>query len=119
MQETLKGNPYGYADNNPVNEVDPSGRFSLTYSCIQDFVSIGGGATAISGLTAFFAASLFTPANPTGAVALGLTAAAAPGGAAIIGIEASLFIGLSVTVSIFGILQGINGIQNIKKDCKF
>ncbi|GCE13356.1 RHS repeat-associated core domain-containing protein [Tengunoibacter tsumagoiensis] len=26
LQETLKGNPYGYADDNPVNEVDPSGR---------------------------------------------------------------------------------------------
>lgn len=26
LQETLKANPYVYADNDPVNEVDPNGR---------------------------------------------------------------------------------------------
>ncbi|GER89900.1 hypothetical protein KDW_40620 [Dictyobacter vulcani] len=29
LQETLKANPYEYADDNPVNYVDPSGAFSV------------------------------------------------------------------------------------------
>ncbi|GCE19533.1 hypothetical protein KDK_33330 [Dictyobacter kobayashii] len=29
MQETLKANPYEYADNNPVNNVDPHGKAGL------------------------------------------------------------------------------------------
>ncbi|WP_443090041.1 RHS repeat domain-containing protein [Dictyobacter kobayashii] len=32
LQETLKANPYEYADNDPVNEVDPSGKWSVDIS---------------------------------------------------------------------------------------
>ncbi|WP_126580882.1 RHS repeat-associated core domain-containing protein [Tengunoibacter tsumagoiensis] len=112
LQETLKGNPYMYADNNPVNEVDPSGRFSLTYKCIQDVITIGGGVITLSGLISFF-----TPGNATGAVALALAAATGPGDIAIAGLAASLFIGVFVTISILLILQGVDSARSLKSDC--
>ncbi|GER88809.1 hypothetical protein KDW_29710 [Dictyobacter vulcani] len=33
LAETLKPNPYEYAGDNPVNEVDPSGRFDVSQTC--------------------------------------------------------------------------------------
>ncbi|GCE13343.1 type IV secretion protein Rhs [Tengunoibacter tsumagoiensis] len=41
LQETLKGNPYMYADNNPVNEMDPSGALP---DPTEIFAGIGVGA---------------------------------------------------------------------------
>ncbi|WP_149404568.1 RHS repeat-associated core domain-containing protein, partial [Dictyobacter arantiisoli] len=38
LQEALKANPYVYADNNPVNEVDPSGRDGI--NCLLNLTGI-------------------------------------------------------------------------------
>ncbi|GER88811.1 hypothetical protein KDW_29730 [Dictyobacter vulcani] len=34
LAETLKANPYEYADDNPVNNVDPGGNISIAGACI-------------------------------------------------------------------------------------
>ncbi|GCE13350.1 RHS repeat-associated core domain-containing protein [Tengunoibacter tsumagoiensis] len=69
LQETLKGNPYVYADNNPVNEVDPRGRDGVSPGCsaglllagiigavVQFGFTLGGIAFAGTGIGLFFAA---------------------------------------------------------------
>ncbi|GCE23589.1 RHS repeat-associated core domain-containing protein [Dictyobacter kobayashii] len=46
LQETLKANPYVYADNNPVNEVDRGGNqswWSATYDCLSGAAGVVGG----------------------------------------------------------------------------
>ena len=68
------GNRYVYASDNPVNQVDPSGRFNLTIGCISTIVGLGWSLiTAIQSLIATaqgwlglaaFAAALST--GPTG-----------------------------------------------------
>ncbi|GCE13355.1 RHS repeat domain-containing protein [Tengunoibacter tsumagoiensis] len=47
LQETLKGNPYVYADNNPGNEVDPSGDTPVA-ACL--FIGVGAAGGALIGL---------------------------------------------------------------------
>ena len=47
------GNRYAYADDDPVNEVDLSGRFNLGLGCIATIVGLGYGLiTAVQGLIA-------------------------------------------------------------------
>ncbi|GCF11767.1 hypothetical protein KDI_53310 [Dictyobacter arantiisoli] len=112
MQEALKANPYVYADNNPVNEVDPNGAFSLTDACLVDLVGLGGITSAVTGLFSFLGSS-----GAGGAVGIPLAAATGPGDVAIAGLAASLFIGLAVTSSIIGIIGVIEGVPTAKKDC--
>ncbi|GCF11770.1 hypothetical protein KDI_53340 [Dictyobacter arantiisoli] len=51
LQEMLKANPYVYADNNPVNEVDPSGKFTISGQCIGAIsgIVLAGGLGALYG----------------------------------------------------------------------
>lgn len=69
LSETLKANPYVYADDNPTNAVDTSGQNSLQTNAL---LCVGGAAIAIVGLAAI---TLFT--GGLGAVA------AVPAGVAI------------------------------------
>ncbi|GCF08857.1 RHS repeat-associated core domain-containing protein [Dictyobacter arantiisoli] len=45
LQETLKANPYVYADNDPVNEIDSTGKFPsfCTWTVIGSAIAIVGG----------------------------------------------------------------------------
>jgi len=59
LAETTKANPYVYANNNTVNEIDPTGRYSdkeLAASCIVPFI----GAFAGAYLSAFVAIAVGT-----------------------------------------------------------
>ena len=69
LQETTKANPYVYADDNPVNKVDPSGKDSW-WNTFGTCVSIPGNAAiaTVSGLVA-----------GAGGALLGLTAIASAG----------------------------------------
>ncbi|GCE19530.1 hypothetical protein [Dictyobacter kobayashii] len=86
LQETLKANPYEYADNNPVNEIDPNGQISffcnvtiaffgfttgLEFSGIIASVEVAGWVAA--GITASLVASLsvFGPAGTAVGAVLG------------------------------------------------
>ncbi|GCE23591.1 RHS repeat domain-containing protein [Dictyobacter kobayashii] len=42
LQETLKANPYVYADNDPVNEIDPNGQAACHLSDIKEHDYLGG-----------------------------------------------------------------------------
>jgi hypothetical protein len=38
LQEATKANPYVYADNNPVSEIDPSGKAGISNAQIMDCI---------------------------------------------------------------------------------
>ncbi|WP_126579431.1 RHS repeat-associated core domain-containing protein [Tengunoibacter tsumagoiensis] len=50
LQETLKGNPYVYAGNNPVNEVDPSGQSPALLLGVVGGAALGAFAGVWSGI---------------------------------------------------------------------
>ena len=66
LQETTKANPYEYAGDNPVNEVDPNGRCSVIDAASAIFSSI---TAAISG--GGWIVGTLAAANGAGDIALG------------------------------------------------
>ena len=119
LAETLKANPYVYADDTPVNEIDPSGKLPCDESVVWNGIS---GASALAGLytvsaKAIGAALAYSAAADAAGVDLGVTAAAADSAA----LAASLSGGLAVIV-VLGVLvlAGITikaGYDQISSDC--
>ncbi|GCE19524.1 type IV secretion protein Rhs [Dictyobacter kobayashii] len=115
LQETLKANPYVYADNNPVNEIDPSGKdgiYSQTFtdhSWVVTFTYYWWGITAKlnEGATEAFEAG-------NGAVAFGGPIGAFIGGS--LGVTALLEDslcgnhGILITIQDLAVLPEINGV---------
>ena len=50
LQETTKSNPYEYADDNPVNKIDPSGKDSI-WGYFTGCLSAGGAAASLYAAT--------------------------------------------------------------------
>ena len=109
LQETTKANPYEYAGDNPVNEVDPSGRISG--ACILDIVGIANGIASVASLVSL------ASTGDAGAAAIILAAISGPGDIAIAGIGVSLFLGALVTYDILSSFGGITSAGNVSKDC--
>ncbi|HET8911713.1 MAG TPA: RHS repeat-associated core domain-containing protein [Ktedonobacteraceae bacterium] len=60
LQELVKANPYTYADNNPTNEVDPTGKlgcFTVLDRGIEEIISVSGLLVVLIGLLVYDAAT--------------------------------------------------------------
>ena len=96
LQETLKANPYVYADNDAVNEVDPTGKSAL--ACVAFFVgsalvgplSIIGYLVSVNALSAL----IFNTLVVTGII--GLSAAIA----IVLAVALSAFLGAIILLAV-------------------
>jgi hypothetical protein len=99
LQESTKANPYVYADNDPINKVDPSGK-SATIPCwLQDVV---GGIGVAQGIV-----DLITFLTPSSIIALAPLALITPLGL-------GLFVGLAISESVLAIVLGAIAIAQCK-----
>ena len=83
LQETIKANPYVYAGNDPVSEVDPSGKSGIVCEGALLFFGfamgfeIQGAATVIGGILIGIAAGISFLTGPLGPVLAALIGLAA------------------------------------------
>ncbi len=82
LQETTKANPYEYADDNPVNEIDPSGKGDIVLCAVGVAAAVTGIVAGIAGIVAVVA---LTPADAAGVALVGADAGLVVAATAYIG----------------------------------
>ena len=122
LQETTKANPYVYAANDPVNEVDPSGR-DCFYDALGAAITSAGVIRGIQSLLSFSAAQLAggvgtaTTSSASGVLAEGTfvegvdMVAAAQVAVPVGAIVDSVILGLSLGILAYAVVSAIQECQ--------